>query len=86
VHIFIQGLTNTPSRVPRQYPAPFCEESQPSLPPIHGWISGWTGRVAVKKYKGHRMIPRENLAIVQAEFKKKQEDQLQSSFKKCYLI
>jgi len=52
---------------------------------MDGYRAGLVGPeldYAVKKYKGHRMIPRENLAIVQAEFKKKQEDQLQSSFKK----
>ena len=41
---------------------------------------------AVKKYKGHRMIPRENLAIVQDEFKKKQEENKQKLSLKLYWL
>ena len=35
---------------------------------------------AVKKYKGHRIIPRENLEIIQSEFKKQQDDKLKATF------
>jgi hypothetical protein len=53
---------------------------------MDGYRAGLVGPeldYAVKKYKGHRMIPREHLAIVQAEFKQKQEDKLKKSFKVC---
>ena len=53
---------------------------------MDGYRAGLVGPeldYTVTKYNGHSMISRENFAIVQSEFKKKQEDQLQSSFKKC---
>ena len=56
---------------------------------MDGYRAGLVGPeldYAVKKYKGHRMIPREHLAIVQAEFKQKQEDKLKKSFKVCWLM
>ena len=40
---------------------------------------------AVKKYKGHRITPRENLELCSkpSKFKKKQDDKLTSTFKSC---
>ena len=68
-------------------PLPFVKRaSRHCLRYMDGYRAGLVGPeldYAVKKYKGHHMIPRENLAIVQDEFKKKQEDKLKSSFKVC---
>ena len=60
--------------------------SQHCLRYMDGYRAGLVGPeldYAVKKYEGHRMITRENLAIVQAKFKQKQEDKLKKSFKVC---
>ena len=38
---------------------------------------------AIRKYKGHRMIPPENLQLIKDEFKKQQDDKMKSSFKSC---
>ena len=60
--------------------------SQHCLRYMDGYRAGLVGPeldYAVKKYKGHRIIPRENLAVVQAEFKEKQDDKLKSTFKSC---
>jgi hypothetical protein len=53
---------------------------------MDGYRAGLVGPeldYAIKKYKGHRMIPRENLEIIQSELKKQQEDKLKATFKSC---
>ena len=53
---------------------------------MDGYRAGLVGPeldYAVKKYKGHRIIPRENLEIIQSEFKKQQDDKLKATFKSC---
>jgi len=36
---------------------------------------------AIRKYKGHRMIPPENLQLIKDEFKKQQDEKMKLSFK-----
>ena len=68
-------------------PLPFVKRaSRHCLRYMDGYRAGLVGPeldYAVKKYKGHRMIPRENLEIIQSEFKKQQDDKLKATFKSC---
>ena len=68
-------------------PLPFVKRaSRHCLRYMDGYRAGLVGPelvYAIKKYKGHRMIPRENLEIIQSEFKKQQEDKLKATFKSC---
>jgi hypothetical protein len=51
---------------------------------MDGYRAGLVGPeldYAVKKYKGHRMIPRDHLEIVRLEFHKQQEEKLKATFK-----
>ena len=38
---------------------------------------------AVKRFRGHRMIPRESIELIKSEFKMQQEKNLRESFKSC---
>ena len=53
---------------------------------MDGYRLGLTGPeldYAIRKYKGHRMIPPESLQLINDEFKKQQDDKMRSSFKSC---
>ena len=68
-------------------PIPFVRRaSRHCLRYMNGYRLGLNGPeldYAIKKYKGHRMIPPENLQIIKDEFKEKRLEYMKLSFKPC---
>ena len=66
-------------------PLPFVKRaSRHCLRYMNGYRIGLIGPeldYAIRKYKGHRMIPQENLQLIKDEFKKQQDEKMKLSFK-----
>ena len=66
-------------------PLPFVKRaSRQCLRYMNGYRLGLIGPeldYAVRKYKGHRMIPPQNLQVIRDEFKAQQEEKMKASFK-----
>ena len=66
-------------------PLPFVKRaSRHCLRYMDGYRQGLIGPeldYAIRKYRGHRMIPTENLELIKEEFKKQEEQKLRMSFK-----
>ena len=66
-------------------PLPFVKRaSRQCLRYMDGYRLGLIGPeldYAVRKYKGHRMIPPQNLQVIKDEFKAQQEEKIKASFK-----
>ena len=67
-------------------PLPFVKRASrlQCLRYVNGYRLGLIGPefdYAVRKYKGHRMIPPQNLQVIRDEFKAQQEEKMKASFK-----
>ena len=66
-------------------PLPFVKRaSRHCLRYMDGYRKGLIGPeldYAIRKYRGHRMIPPENLELIKEEFKKQEEQKMRNSFK-----
>ncbi len=61
-----------------------CKKSKPSVPTIYELLltgSYWTRTWPELEYKGHRMIPPQNLQVIKDEFKEQQEEKIKALFK-----